>query len=141
MKYFPAAAIGFLLLPMWSVAAPTIYRAVDPFPAYHQHPYQPSYRYQEEYSPRQAVQWYQGQPQQYYSDRSRYYPARRSQFSVNTPHVDVHIYPQTQQYYQQTEEVYLPYGGTYRSVTEHAPMYQAPYGQNRVVIHGNYYAD
>lgn len=138
MTYIPAV-LGLLFLPMLSYAQPTTYRAVTPYAAYH-HPYQPSYRYVDEYSAEHATQWYQGQPQQYRADRSRY-PVRRPQFSVNTPHVDVQIYPQTQQHYQRTEEVYLPYGGTYRSVTEYAPVYPTPYGQNRVVIQGHYYSD
>ena len=146
MKHLKYAFITVLIplsLPMLAHAIPTTtYRAVDIHPSYRGYSYQhnpaPSY----EYSPQHSVQWYQGQPrsQNSYPKRPNY-PANRPHISVVTPHVDVYIQSQPQTHYQRTEEVYLPYGGNYRSVTEYVPMYSSPYGQNRVVIQGHYYSE
>nr|WP_298890653.1 hypothetical protein [uncultured Acinetobacter sp.] len=48
-----------------------------------------------------------------------------TQVYIGTPHVQIHVQPETQTHYQSTEEVYLPYGGTYRKTTESIAKYPA----------------
>lgn len=47
------------------------------------------------------------------------------QVYIGTPHVQIVVQPETQTHYQSTEEVYLPYGGTYRKTTESIAKYPA----------------
>lgn len=46
-----------------------------------------------------------------------------TQVYIGTPHVQIVVQPETQTHYQSTEEVYLPYGGTYRKTTESIAKY------------------
>ena len=77
-----------------------------------------------------------------------------TQVYIGTPHVQIHVQPETQTHYQSTEEVYLPYGGTYRKTTESIAKYPAysqygyPYSntQNKrtygkVIQQGKYQSD
>lgn len=48
-----------------------------------------------------------------------------AQVYIGTPHVQIVVQPETQTHYQSTEEVYLPYGGTYRKTTESIAKYPA----------------
>lgn len=77
-----------------------------------------------------------------------------TQVYIGTPHVQIHVQPETQTHYQSTEEVYLPYGGTYRKTTESIAQYPAysqygyPYSntQNKrtygkVIQQGKYQSD
>ena len=48
-----------------------------------------------------------------------------TQVYIGTPHVQIVVQPETQTHYQSTEEVYLPYGGTYRKTTESIAKYPA----------------
>ena len=48
-----------------------------------------------------------------------------AQVYIGTPHVQIVVQPETQTHYQSTEEVYLPYGGTYRKTTESIAQYPA----------------
>ncbi|OUY05975.1 hypothetical protein [Acinetobacter populi] len=73
-------------------------------------------------------------------------PSQRPQVAVVTPNVQVYIAPQSQYHYQSSEEVYLPYGGTYKKTTEYLPQYPLytapPPPRNAVIIHqGRYDAD
>ena len=82
------------------------------------------------------------QPQAQWSTRqTTAYPSnKRVLLRQQAPHVHLHVYPQTQNIYQRTEEVYLPQGGTYRSVTTTIPH---PIWDNRqgVYIQGHYTAE
>ena len=132
MKRIISSMLIMLFLPMYVFAAPqTIYRGVEqrgyqppvnhhPNPVFnHQAPQQPSYnRY----------------PQSNYPTSYRY-PVQRPKIAVVTPHVGIYVNPEPSYHYQKTEEVYLPQGGTYRSVTEYIPQsIDPPYSQKRRVI-------
>lgn len=80
--------------------------------------------------------------------RDPYYPnhrypthvGQRPQIAVVTPHVGIYVTPEPSHHYQKTEEVYLPYGGTYRSVTEYIPQYSNdPYAPKRRIVSSGYY--
>ena len=77
-----------------------------------------------------------------------------TQVYIGTPHVQIQVQPETQTHYHSTEEVYLPYGGTYRKTTESTAQYPAhsqygyPYSntQNKrtygkVIQQGKYQSD
>ena len=127
-------SVFVLALPSMVQAVPTTYRAVQmPYHA------QATSRV-EPYSAHYQSQWYKGQPQQNNHVR-RSYPQRRPMVSIGAAHVDINIYPQTNSSYQHIEEVYLPQGGTYRSVTttiSDDPWYNAPRG--RIQGQGHYNA-
>ena len=117
----------FILVPCVSQATPmTVYRGVQSYPKPPVH--QPD-------SLERSVQWYKGTPQQPYSNYRRQ-PPKRSGVLV-APHVDINIYQQPQTSYQRTEEVYLPHGGTYRSVTTTISD-DGWYNSPTISIHGHY---
>ncbi|SNX44965.1 hypothetical protein SAMN05421731_104332 [Acinetobacter puyangensis] len=69
-------------------------------------------------------------------------PSQRPQVAVVTPNVQVYIAAQPQYHYQSSEEVYLPYGGTYKKTTEYLPQYPihtAPPPRDAIIIHQGYY--
>lgn len=85
-------------------------------------------------------------PQHYPPQKYSQYP-QRPQIAVVTPNVGIYVTPQPQYHYQKTEEVYLPYGGTYRKTTDYIPQY-SHYGaiptqpSSRTVIQqGHYYIE
>ena len=68
------------------------------------------------------------------------YGVQRPQVAIVTPHVGIYVDPQPAVSYQKTEEVYLPYGGTYKSVTEYIPQSSVyPAQPQRRVIRSGYY--
>lgn len=97
-----------------------------------------------------------------YSNHYPHYPSHYphghanhgTQVYIGTPHVQIQVQPETQTHYHSTEEVYLPYGGTYRKTTESTAQYPAysqygyPYSntQNKrtygkVIQQGEYQSD
>lgn len=62
--------------------------------------------------------------------------------SIQTPNVRIYMpLPQSQYREQRTEEVYLPYGGTYRKTTEYIsqnPRYAKVTPRHRIVNEGRY---
>ncbi len=75
---------------------------------------------------------------------AHHYPNhRQNHIAVQTPRVSVYYAPPVQQRYEQTEEVYLPYGGTYRKTTQYQTVQpHARYPSAGVVLRsGQYYVE
>lgn len=124
--------IGLLSLSSIVLSTPVTYKSV----------YKESKKMQQSYAPSYDRYPHQAPP---YSYPPRHpLPSQRPQVSVVTPNVQVYVVPQLQYHYQSSEEVYLPYGGTYKKTTEYLPQYSihtAP-PRNTVIIHqGHYVAD
>ena len=137
MLKHPNLILGLMLFAFsgMSEAVPTtIYRGVDSHP--HAQHYSSS---ASTYSPERAVQWYKGDERSLHKPIKRDHRKRDYGYPSHGTHVDVYVSPQPSQHYRHTQEVYLPYGGTYRSVTEHIESDSQPsYG---IRFRGNYHAD
>lgn len=114
-----------------SYAAPTTYKSV----------------YRDANSTKKPNDHYNHYPPHHDSYPPQHYPQypQRPQISVVTPHAGIYVSPQPQYHYQKTEEVYLPYGGTYRKTTDYIPQYPryTPVRpSNRTVLkQGHYYIE
>ena len=141
MKIYGVCAV-ILCLPLMSQAfAQTIYRGVEQrgyTPPVNHHP-NPVFNHQAPQANYRAPAY----PRDPYYPHSRYpnVVSNRPQVSIVTPHVGIYIDPEPSYRYQKTEEVYLPYGGTYRSVTEYVPQTTSPYAPKRKVLNSGYYSD
>ena len=132
----------------------------DPYAQPRNNPYNryPNYP---DYYPNHYPHYPNGYPHYFPNDHANH----GTQVYIGTPHVQIHVQPETQTHYQSTEEVYLPYGGTYRKTTEstgqypvypqytyphnHTPNYGYPYGNpdknkrtyGKVIQQGKYQSD
>lgn len=137
------ACVGMVSLMLFnhsSHAAPTTYRAVDVKPdriannryghltKQRNNPYN---RYPQPYPHDYPQPYPNNYPYGYPDNYGNRYPNNRAQVYIGTPNVQVYLQPQTQYHYQSSEEVYLPYGGTYRKTTEYLPQTQYAYPVNR----------
>ena len=133
-KYICATAVLIIFQNIYAAPA-TIYRGVEqrayPPPQVNHHPH-PVFNHQ-------APQAQPAYPRNRYAYAHPYPPVivNRPQIAIVTPHVGIYVEPEPTYHYQKTEEVYLPYGGTYRSVTEYTPQPTYP-AKRRVIQSGRY---